>query len=364
MNTPCQHPPCKDPLVSVVMPVYNGARYLPEAIESILNQTFSNFELVIIDDGSTDNSWDILTAYAAQDSRIVLSRNSENIKLIKTLNRGLSLARGQYIARMDADDISLPERLERQVTYLQCHPEVGLLGTGYYRLNVEGKRSLRQPPLTDTEIRWKLLFGNVWCHPSIMFRSQLFESGELVYRQFAHAEDYELWTRLLPHTCGATLTVPLLIYRVHDSSVCTMYREEQTEMVAAISARQIRTLLPHRTFTLPEIKMLRWCYSPAALTQAEVVFCPVMFELFRAFERQPNIDHIIVRRLRRQWIKRLLALNAGQLGRMWTSGLLWSILRHDPAALFMAGFIHLPQKFIRQHSRIPSEGAAYSNGSN
>jgi glycosyltransferase involved in cell wall biosynthesis len=361
MNTLYQHQSYPPPLVSVVMPVYNGGRYLPEAIESILNQTFSHFELIIIDDGSIDNSWDILTTYAAQDSRIVLSRNPENIKLIKTLNRGLSLARGQYIARMDADDISLPERLERQVAYLQRHPEVGLLGTGYYRLNDEGKRSLRQPPLTDTEIRWKLLFGNIWCHPSIMFRSQLFETGELVYRLFTHAEDYELWTRLLQHTCGATLRVPLVIYRVHDSSVCTMYCEEQTEMVATISARQIRALLPQRTFTLSEIKMLRRCYSPDKLTQAEMDFCPVMFELFKVFERQPNVDHVIVRRLRRQWIKRLLALNAGQLGRVWTSGLLWSILRHDPMALFMAGFVHLPQKFIRQLSQIPSEGAAYSN---
>jgi glycosyltransferase involved in cell wall biosynthesis len=340
----------KRPTVSVVMPVYNGEPYLKEAVESILNQTFSDFEFIIIDDGSTDNSWDILIAYAAQDSRIVLSRNPENIKLIKTLNKGLNLARGEYIARMDADDISLPERLERQVAYLQRHPEVGLVGTGYYRQHSNGQHTLHQPPLTLTEIRWRLLFNCIWPHTALMFRHQLFEPDESFYQEeFLHAEDYELWCRLLNRTQAATLPVPLLVVGTFESEgISAIYRQEQAEMVTTISARQIRALLSHHTFTLSEIKMLRRCYSPQQLTQTEMIFCPVMFELFKVFEQQPGIDRTIVRRLRRQWIKRLLAVNTEQLGQMWTSGLLQTILRYDPVALLMAGLIHLPRRSIRR----------------
>lgn len=353
------------PIVSVVMPVYNGEPYLKKAVESILKQTFNDFEFIIIDDGSTDNSWEILKAYAAQDSRVVLSRNPENIKLIKTLNKGLSLARGEHIARMDADDISLPERLARQVAYLQRHPEVGLLGTGYYRLYPDGQRELRQPPSTNTGLRWRLLFGTPMCHASVMFRRRLFETGEFNYHPFPHVEDYELFSRLLKYTCAASLPNPFYIVRMHQNSICATHSEEQFRTIISISAQQINTLLSEHSLTLPEIKILHRCYSAEALTQAEMAFCPVMFDLFKVFERQPNIDHVIVRHLRRWWIKRLLALNTRHLGWVWTSGLLQSILRHDPMALFMAGFVHLPQKFIRQLGQVPyKKGAAYLNGSN
>jgi hypothetical protein len=165
-------------------------------------------------------------------------------------------------------------------------------------------------------------------------------------------------------TNAASLLDPLYIVRMHQNSICATHSEEQFRTIISISAQQINTLLSENSLTLPEIKMLHRCYSAKALTQAEMAFCPVMFELFKLFERQPNIDHMIVRRLRRWWIKRLLALNVGQLGRMWTSGLLWSILRHDPVAMFVAGFVHLPQKFIGQFSRVSYKRITYFNGSN
>ena len=115
------------PMVSVVMPVYNGSKYLKEAIDSILNQTFTNFELIIINDGSTDNSEDIIFSY--QDRRIYYLKNEHNKGICITLNRGLDNARGKYIARMDCDDISMPQRLAKQVNYLERHRDVGALGT-------------------------------------------------------------------------------------------------------------------------------------------------------------------------------------------------------------------------------------------
>ena len=176
------------------MPVYNGEACLRESLESILGQTLDDFELVVVDDGSTDSTWSILRQYAGRDGRVILDRHERNLGIVAALNRGLSLARGRYIARQDADDVSLPVRLSAQTEFLESHREVGLLGSFYYRLFANGERVLRRPPEEDTLIRWRLLFGNVWCHASIMLRrSTLLELDEPRYRDFPHAEDYDLW---------------------------------------------------------------------------------------------------------------------------------------------------------------------------
>jgi glycosyltransferase involved in cell wall biosynthesis len=339
----------RGPCVSVVMPVYNGETYLQEAVESILNQTFTNFEFIIVDDGSTDSTAEILTTYAVLDSRIRPVHNETNLGLIKTLNKGVALAQGKYIARHDADDISLPERLAIQVDYLEQHPEIGMLGTAYYRVFTDGQRSLRQPPLTDTEIRWRLLFGNVWCHPSMMLRRQLLAKSEPVYDNFLHAEDYELWLRLLKRTRAATLPVPLVEYRVHEHGICLTYSESQEQMVTAISAKQIQALLPHQTLNQNEFNGLRRCHYPQHLRNQELALCPMMFQLFNAFAQQPGIDRNIVHQLRRRWIKQVLAnLQTKQWLNLLAFDLLRVILRHDPLALFMAGFIQWPKRTIRQ----------------
>jgi glycosyltransferase involved in cell wall biosynthesis len=336
----------KEPTLSVVMPVYNGEPYLREAVESILKQTFTDFEFIIIDDGSTDRTWQILSEYAAQDERIILRRNPENLRLIKTLNKGLALARGKYIARQDADDISLPKRLATQVSYLQHHPEVGLLGTAYYRLYDQGQLSLRQPPLTDTEIRWKLLFGNIWCHPSMMFRRQVLENDEPFDEQYPHVEDYELWIRLLKHTCAATLPDPLVIYRVHEGSICFTHHEEQAHRVMAISSQQINALFPQRALTSSEIEALHRCYRSEQLTKQDMIIGGrAMFQLFNRFEQQSSVEASLMRSIRRRWIKNILiSISIGQWRDLWKSGLFLSLFRHDPLAVVSALFIHLPKQ--------------------
>ena len=153
------------PLVTVLMAVYNGEKYLREAIESILDQTYTNFEFLIINDGSSDRTEEIILSY--NDKRIRYIKNEQNLKLIASLNKGLDLAKGEFIARMDADDISLPERLEKQINFLEKHPEIGLLGSWVRTLGLTNNRNIIFKQGHNT-IRIQLLFNNFFHHPSVV----------------------------------------------------------------------------------------------------------------------------------------------------------------------------------------------------
>jgi len=338
------------PLVSVLMPAYNGEPYLIEAIESILNQTLTDFELVIIDDGSTDATWSILQEYAAQDRRIVLERNANNLGLIKTLNKGLSLVRGNFIARMDADDISLPERLEAQLNFLEQYPKVGLVGTAYYRMNSRGEYKLRQPPLDYTGLRWQLLFGTPMCHAATMFRRQLYDIGELTYKDFPHIEDYDLYARLFRCTQAANLALPLYVVRVHDTSVCATYPTEQMRTRTLLSMQQINSLLPGSPISPSKAESMYQCYSlQPRLTKDDFAMVDEILRLFDTFSQQSEINLASIHSLRRQWIKRLLAnISVHQVRDVLESGMLASLVRHDPSFMLVAGFVHLPLRTLRR----------------
>lgn len=183
------------------MAVYNGAQYLEEAVMSILGQSFPDFEFIIINDGSTDKSADMLDSFSANDKRIQIFHQA-NQGLPAALNRGIAAARGKYIARMDADDVSLPDRLGVQYTFLENNPEVGVLGTQFQKLTPEGQATPSQwllpgsPGLTA----WRMLFRCCICHPSTMIRACLLRSVGGYDASVAHGQDYELWTRLVPLT--------------------------------------------------------------------------------------------------------------------------------------------------------------------
>ena len=153
------------PEITVLMPVYNGEKYLRPAIESILNQTFSDFEFLIINDGSTDNSESIILSY--KDERIRYVKNENNLKLIKTLNKGIDLARGKYIARMDADDISLPTRLEREIEYMESHPECGLVSVFPYVMSESGKILHKSRFFISTQ-HYSCLYVNLFSAPYVL----------------------------------------------------------------------------------------------------------------------------------------------------------------------------------------------------
>jgi len=186
-----------NPMISVVMPVYNGGKYLDEAIQSILNQTYANFEFIIINDGSTDKSLEIIEKYKKQDERIILI-SRENRGLIASLNEGIDKARGKYIARMDADDISLPERFERQIGLME-EEKTDICGCHWLIMNEVGKHTdCFTVPLSDESFIAYLSYSVPFAHGSVMIRKSFLSENTLYYGSgnAQHAEDYEMWIRV------------------------------------------------------------------------------------------------------------------------------------------------------------------------
>ncbi|MBK9039662.1 MAG: glycosyltransferase [Bdellovibrionales bacterium] len=212
------------PVVSVLMPVYNCEKYVSEAIFSILSQTMVDFELVIINDGSSDCSKEKILSF--RDPRIRYFENTVNVGLVKTLNDGIDLCRGRFIARMDADDISSLERLNAQVDFLDRNPSVSVVGSSY---SVIGQDRTVVHPLTNDDITLGFLtIGCVIAHPSVMIRSNIFQNLELRYSEDdLHCEDFGLWTRLIGTYSFANLPSVLISYRSHLGQVSNIYKEAQ-----------------------------------------------------------------------------------------------------------------------------------------
>ena len=205
------------PKVTVLMPVYNGEPYLPQAIDSILAQTFRDFELLIVDDGSTDSSVDIVQS--CEDRRIRLLRNAQRRKLSGALNRGLAHARGEYVARMDADDISLPRRLEIQVAFMERHGHVGLCGTWVKMFGLK-LPAVYRAPVGYEHIRAKALFDNPFAHPSVMLRKRQFDQHDLKFNGWYYpTEDFEIWSRAIKLFPCDNIGQVLLHYRRHPKSM-------------------------------------------------------------------------------------------------------------------------------------------------
>ncbi|MDJ0688707.1 MAG: glycosyltransferase [Xenococcaceae cyanobacterium MO_188.B32] len=217
------------PKVSVVMSVHNGSLYLHESVDSILNQIFTDFEFIIVDDGSTDDSWGILTKYAKCDRRIKLYKNEENIGLTKSLNKGLKLAEGEYIARQDADDISLPTRFEKQVIFLQEHPEIILASCDIELINVEGLTIDKYQRHCEPDlVAWYLLFYNrLGGHSQVMFRREITINLGGYLENCRYSQDYELWCRLIKVGKIAILPETLMKQRRHSESISAGKSSEQ-----------------------------------------------------------------------------------------------------------------------------------------
>lgn len=200
------------PKISVIMSVYNCEKYLKYAVDSILNQTYKDFEFIIINDGSTDKSREILESY--KDDRIKLF-NNKNKGLTKSLNEAIGYSKGEYIARIDADDIALPERFEKQVKFLDSNPEIVMCGTWADFINEDGEilREFRRP-VTDRDIKREIVFHNPFIHPSVMMRKSVFDKIGLYDESFRHAQDYELWTRIVTKFKTANIPEKLLRYRL------------------------------------------------------------------------------------------------------------------------------------------------------
>jgi hypothetical protein len=298
------------PLVSVLMPVYNGEKYLREAIDSILNQTFTDFEFLIINDGSTDDTENIILSYA--DSRIRYIKNEENLKLIDTLNKGLDLAQGKYIARMDADDISLPARLDKQVEYLEKNPETWVLGSW---VEIIGKEEpmIIQHKISFYDIRVELYFHNYLCHPSVMLNNLLLKKHHLKYPNFLHAEDYGLWVEIANYGTIEILPEILLRYREHGENISLTLKNKQKEQDLKI--RRIQLIELGLEFT--DELFLEY----EKLIDEEVIYTKESFKKLIDFLnsivknlKEVNIQNVFIRELSKKIMNALLKID-------WSFGL-------------------------------------------
>jgi glycosyltransferase involved in cell wall biosynthesis len=211
----------QQPVISIILPAYNAAMYIEQTINSLLLQSFTNFELLIIDDGSTDDTATIIKKFT--DSRIVFIKNEQNLGLIKTLNKAALLSKGKYIARMDADDIALPERLQLQKEYLNTNISVAAVAGWVNFINekseITGVWALDRLTNTAATIKKALLKENCIAHPSVMIRAEILQKFKYCEKQ-QHVEDYDLWLRLFAKGYAVEkVQQPVLNYRVHGASV-------------------------------------------------------------------------------------------------------------------------------------------------
>ena len=176
------------------MPIFNGEKYIEASIQSVLNQTFRNFELIIVDDKSLDNSLKIAETYAGKDNRITIIENATNLGLTKSLNKAIKKSKGEYIARLDVDDISLPERIEKQLSFLEKNPEYAFCGTDVL---IKQLRKFSVQHLNYLDIKKNLIINNLFAHSSILIRKQCLEKYGLYDEKYLYGQDYELWCRLV-----------------------------------------------------------------------------------------------------------------------------------------------------------------------
>jgi len=293
------------PKISVLMSAYNCADTIDEAVESICAQSFGNFEFLITDDGSEDDTWQVLQRLAAKDDRLQLFRNTRNRGLAESVNALVAESSGEYIARMDADDVALPSRFDKQVEILDSG-KADLCG-GWMILFGGWSEAIRNTCTTDEEIRADLLFAGAICQPTVMMRRHLLE--QITYdTAMIPAADYDLWTRIAPHAKLYNIPEPLTRYRVHPGQISSRKKELQTEITARIAVRQLAAL----EFALPEdekmvFKELVRRETPRSVRHIRLA-AGLMNRLITHFDGLPAAQKVIAMR----WYR--YCLTAGPIG--------------------------------------------------
>lgn len=329
------------PKVTVLLPVYNGERYLREAIDSVISQTFSDFELLIIDDGSTDSSLQIINSYT--DSRIRLLRNDKRLKLSGALNRGMDNASGEYIARMDADDICLPQRLATQVTYMERYQDVGVCGSWIKMFGLRGT-IVYKAPTGYQHVRAKALFDNPFVHPSVMMRKTLFDRFSLRFDgNYYPTEDFELWTRAISLFPCDNIGMVLLHYRVHSQSMTNSDWTQMDARALAIVKRELELLGCHASDDQAAFhrnigrQMSRQCRS-----RDEVMVAEEWLKSLLALngQRKHYEDRALMEVIQDVWFR--LCFNSSTIGvRVLQSYLTSTLAQYDRNRVFRGGLIAL-----------------------
>jgi glycosyltransferase involved in cell wall biosynthesis len=276
------------PLVTALLAVHDGEAYVRAALASILGQTVADLDVVVVDDASSDRTPEILAG--VDDKRVRVLRNDEQLGLAGSLNRGLDDARGMYVARLDADDVAMPRRLERQLARIRSAPAAAVVGSAVLELAADRIGTLHVMPTGVTDVRWAALFSSPFFHPTVLVERAVLEGHALRYdTSFEESEDYELWSRLLDVADGDNLAHPLVLYRVHPEQASQRRRELQRECQLRVARRMIAEVAPDHSSRELE---LAWRIGVAELIAADDVEAAVdaYLGLVDAFEQRAGPD--------------------------------------------------------------------------
>lgn len=298
----------RTPTVSVLMPMRNASTYVQASVESILSQTFTDFELVVIDDCSGDDSANIVSSIA--DHRLRLLRNAQNIGVAACLNRALASVRSPFVARMDADDVSHPDRLRQQLAFLGERPDVGVVSSACTVINDKGRPiGHLEAPVDHDSIFFLLHFFSVILHPTVMMRTQVIMAARGYSLAAPHAEDYELWLRIAPTVQIASLPTRLLCYRRHADQVGQQHRTVQRCTEDTLRTAALQGTIGRR-LSRPEV--LAWgvaCRGEPLESEAAVqVVASLVSELVDRYVILRRVGEWGRRNVRRQAAVRLLTL--------------------------------------------------------
>jgi glycosyltransferase involved in cell wall biosynthesis len=313
-----------EPLVSVLMPAYNACPYIAAAIESVLAQTYRHFELIILDDGSTDDSYANAATYTKIDPRVRLVSQPHS-GVARTRNHLISLAQGEFIAWLDADDLALPHRLERGVNVMLNNPQLVVLGSAYQVIDVNGySQALHKLPLSDTTIRWHSLFHSPFAQSSVMLRRDRLVSNDLKYDPSMElAEDYDFWSRLLAVGQACNLPEPLVSYRMHPAQISRTRQALLDCNAGRVAQRNIAAV----SISLPidQVQQLRdWFYHfPARLTNESLPTAQALLDILDRFSALPGLDRADLQHIRGRWLGRLLRAGPN----VHTSAWAWRLIR-------------------------------------
>jgi glycosyltransferase involved in cell wall biosynthesis len=300
-------------MISVVMPVYNNERYLRTAIESVLSQTFGDFEFIVVSESDTSpESRSIIDSYA--DGRLNHIRNESRLGMIESLNVGLNLAKGEFIARMDSDDVCLPDRFARQLEYLNRHPDVGIVGSSSRIIDDSGSTVLiDMRPREAVMSRWLSLFGPPLSHPSVMARTQVIKQiGG--YDTRVICEDYDLWIRALEVTKIENMPEILLVRRVHDKS-STLLQQERVDCTHIGLSQRILTSLLKRDVDVETVRLLRSDERDIESGSDAQRIPGLLKELFEAFVTRYGVSRYDARMVRAEVAWRIYKLSVRMVKR-------------------------------------------------